>query len=789
MSSDGSESFGADGDLLANLLPALVQTFVIVLMGYVSARAGWMPREVTAGLGRFAASYSLPALCFLSIAQLDLGLANPWFLVGMLIAKGSVALVVGLLTAYLTPEDSELETRSWSLAALFAMCATSSNDFALGLPIVQALFTGEGGSVDGFSYLFLMAPITLLEINPVCFSILELAAVLARRRHAAAENPDQAVDGINCLFIVKQVLLPTIANPVVFCVGMGVLANISGAGARLPVYVSGVLDTIGDSFASLALFCLGASMFVSTEPEEESGAEEQLQGEARDALFTTAVDLSRNRRESIQSQSAEASLKSPLQTRHAIMASQLAPANDYYAEITAARWIQAGLLVCAKSLLLPVVARFVVLQLTGSEQLSRFAFVYSTFPSSAQNLLFAERYGASESDCSLIALSTLIGTILFGPLVFASAEMITIDLRTADADAATNILLLVEQVGWASVVGSLWTLFVVSSMILSPHRHGPGWRRHHLVWSVFFLAACQAAYPLLSAVCSDVGFRDRYPAQAKQCTLGIEGMVAASRIWGVIIIVSDIHRLHKEAATTSVLWKVVRVGKWGILWVAWLLPSLWVGLLWGSGLWARLDLTCWACFNSRDQSSAMSVADRNYALSSSALASCLALVAIAGLLWEQRQRRRPTNQSDDGAQVPKLLGGDASSAVGVGGGAAADLEAPLLSGELSPSSDPSLPMWSSVLLRTVGLCNLLGLLLQIAVGIGALLPALDGIMLEIIALNHFGLFVQGIATGLLLGGLSEAPAVRAVTRFAGGCGRLWTKCMGWYVDPRRPKAS
>ena len=48
-------------------------------------------------------------------------------------------------------------------------------------------------------------------------------------------------------------------------------ANISGAGARLPVYVSGVLDTIGDSFASLALFCLGASMFVSTEPEEESG--------------------------------------------------------------------------------------------------------------------------------------------------------------------------------------------------------------------------------------------------------------------------------------------------------------------------------------------------------------------------------------------------------------------------------------------------------------------------------------------------------------------------------------
>ena len=94
-------------------------------------------------------------------------------------------------------------------------------------------------------------------------------------------------------------------------------------------------------------------------------------------------------------------------------------------------------------------------------------------------------------------------------------------------------------------------------------------------------------------------------------------------------------------------------------------------------------------------------------------------------------------------------------------------------------------MWSSLLLRCVGLCNLLGLLLQMAVGVGALLPALDGIMLEIIALNHFGLFAQGIATGLLLGSLPEAPTVRVVVRFGGMCSALWNNCMEWYVDPRR----
>ena len=115
-------------------------------------------------------------------------------------------------------------------------------------------------------------------------------------------------------------------------------------------------------------------------------------------------------------------------------------------------------------------------------------------------------------------------------------------------------------------------------------------------------------------------------------------------------------------------------------------------------------------------------------------------------------------------------------------------EAPLLSGGSSPSSDPTLPMWSSVRLRSVGLCNLVGLLLQIAVGIGVLLAPTEGILLEIIALNHFGLFAQGIATGLLLGGLPEAPAVRLITRAAKAFGQLWSRCMDWYIDPR-PKTS
>lgn len=163
----------------------------------------------------------------------------------------------------------------------------------------------------------------------------------------------------------------------------------------------------------------------------------------------------------------------------------------------------------------------------------------------------------------------------------------------------------------------------------------------------------------------------------------------------------------------------------------------------------------------------MTGAYRDYALASSGLALCLSVVAIGGLVWEQRQGRlSPMDQSDTFKPILPS--------------AAAPLETSLM----SPTSDPTLPMWSSVLLRTVGLCNLLGLLLQIAVGIGVLLPAMDGLVLEIIALNHFGLFVQGIATGLLLGGLPEAPVVRVVTHGTKAIACLWMKCMDWYVDPR-----
>jgi predicted permease len=362
-------SSGSSGDqeqvLFDNLVPALLQTCTLVLLGYGSNRYDLMPIHSASVLGAFAATFALPALCFLSMAELDLGNASIGLPLGMLAAKVSVALLVGLLTLYLAPRDGSDENhRIGSLSALFSMVTVSSNDYALGLPIIDALYPspvaaeqcphGETEVVGEVEfrmrdYVWLFSPITLLVINPVCFAILEA--------EAAGASKNRRPPGTACCFIMKQVLLPTLTNPVVFCVAAGLVVNLLGLG--LPRFAADSLDTIGAAFSSISLFCLGMSMHITADivTAEEVGGE----APAGDVKATPA-------------------LNSEMGQGRASVGGQ---------------WIQALLLIAAKSLLLPIVARFLVLEITEDEMLSRFAFIYATFPPSTQTYIFALKFGTS----------------------------------------------------------------------------------------------------------------------------------------------------------------------------------------------------------------------------------------------------------------------------------------------------------------------------------------------------------------------------------------------------------
>ena len=688
----GSESSGATaGDsnamLLENLLPVLMQTFAQVLLGYLAARRKLMPPAGTGGLGRFAAAFALPALVFQNMAVLNLGAASVGLVLGLLAAKGIVAAIVAVLTLVLVEGD----TRSWSLAALFAMLTTSQSDFAIGLPILNALypppvlppecqFMPQGGDTAvgndtstqcepqlAYSdYLYIGAPNSLLVINPLCFALLELANAVSRARLQAGEDSQQPLLG--CCFVIKQVVIPTLTSPLVMSVLLGILVNVSGV--PVPVFFTAVLQSVGASYSSLALFCLGFSLWEGDSDSDDDDSQQQQQDQPE------------------PEQQQQRQLRQPPRD---------APEFG---------WVQPALLVGAKSVLLPVLARIIVMVITGSEEYSRFAFVCTTFPSSPSVALFAVQFGLPIADVRRISRTTIVGTVASAFIVLATAQMVMVD---GSAAKLTAVLQTAEETGWGALAGSSWVLVVASSMLLS--RNTPGWRLQYMVWSVFFLAFSQVTFLTLTAVCTPESFRLHHPTAATHCTLAIEVFSTGARIWGVILLVADVHRTHRHVAT-GIIWRALRAGKKVVLWSAWLLPGLWAVGLWASGLWGELQLSCFSCFNASAPDSAIN----EYRLLSSLLAAVLAAIAVGVLVWAQTHQRRHDDRDDEQQQQQQQEERQLDAAL-----LADDDSALSLSDSESESLHGAAPIWLPVQVRVVGLCNLLGLLFQVAVGFATLL--------------------------------------------------------------------
>ena len=133
--------------------------------------------------------------------------------------------------------------RAASRAGLYAIFATQSNDFALGSPIVDAVYGKTHPNYVG--YLYLMAPISLVILNPVGFVLMELG------KHQENE--------ITKWKKVKNVVKGVSTNPIIFMTVLGVIGNFIFKG-ELPNIMDGFLTSLGNAFSACALFLLGLKM-------------------------------------------------------------------------------------------------------------------------------------------------------------------------------------------------------------------------------------------------------------------------------------------------------------------------------------------------------------------------------------------------------------------------------------------------------------------------------------------------------------------------------------------------
>ncbi|XP_020809632.1 integral membrane protein GPR155 isoform X2 [Drosophila serrata] len=355
------------GVSMNNFYPALVQCFGIIICGYIAGRFKIISNAETKGLGTFVGTFALPSLIFLSLVELNWNAVNWSFLLAMLVSKAVVffsVLIISLLVA---------RPLNYARGGLMAIFCTQSNDFAIGYPIVMALY--KDVHPEYASYLYLMAPISLAILNPIGLVLMEISKIV-RNKEEVTRNPplcpetcpaEQMAKRNRCLgersILVFNTIVALFFNPLLLMTLLGVAGGFLFPHG-LPEMVSSTLRTLGQSFSATALFLLGLKIVGGTGSERKSTG-----------------------------------------------------------------FLLPGVLILVKILVLPLVIRQTVNIMQSGQnfndttELSTFGFLYGTFPAAPGAFVIATQYNM---EVELVARSMVFCTFISAPLMFISAKMISL---------------------------------------------------------------------------------------------------------------------------------------------------------------------------------------------------------------------------------------------------------------------------------------------------------------------------------------------------------------------------
>ncbi|XP_039486055.1 integral membrane protein GPR155 isoform X1 [Drosophila santomea] len=355
------------GVSMNNFYPALVQCFGIIICGYIAGRFKIISNAETKGLGTFVGTFALPSLIFLSLVELNWSAVNWSFLLAMLVSKAVVffaVLIISLLVA---------RPLNYARGGLMAIFCTQSNDFAIGYPIVMALY--KDVHPEYASYLYLMAPISLAILNPVGLVLMEISKIIKNKEDVTRNPPlcpetcpaEQMSKRNRCLgertILVLNTLVALFFNPLLLMTLLGVAGGFLFPHG-LPEMVSSTLRVLGQSFSATALFLLGLKIVGG------AGSERKSTG-----------------------------------------------------------FLLPGVLILVKILVLPLVIRQTVNIMQSGQnfndttELSTFGFLYGTFPAAPGAFVIATQYNM---EVELVARSMVFCTFISAPLMFISAKMISL---------------------------------------------------------------------------------------------------------------------------------------------------------------------------------------------------------------------------------------------------------------------------------------------------------------------------------------------------------------------------
>lgn len=200
-------------------------------MGYVAARVGWFSEAAEKGVSAFVFNFAVPFMLLRTVSSTDLPESIPWALFGSYYIPAFSVYGMGMFLARSVFGRDAMGT------ILTGMGCAFSNTVLLGLPLILLAY-GEEQALPFF---------LILSVHGIL--LFTGTTILLEAARGTSQDP---------LYLLKQIAIGMIKNPILLGLAMGLGLNLSGLSLVGPI--DQIAATMTGAVLPCALFALGCSL-------------------------------------------------------------------------------------------------------------------------------------------------------------------------------------------------------------------------------------------------------------------------------------------------------------------------------------------------------------------------------------------------------------------------------------------------------------------------------------------------------------------------------------------------
>ncbi|XP_064456967.1 lysosomal cholesterol signaling protein-like [Ornithodoros turicata] len=244
---DDSIECGGGAVSSTNFLWTLVRCFIILALGYLAARFHLIQGREVKGLDLFTSHFCLSALIFFNLCHIDLRNVA-WEAIGGILLGKCLLFALVMAGMMVVGQPGNLAN-----VGLYCIFVTQVNDFGLAYPLLDSLYRRKHPSYA--SYMYLVAPLSLVALNPIGFLLMEVEKVRRDSKRSLMDGKKMKVSRV-VLKACWTVTVNVFTHPHVWVSVLALLFN-AFFKDRLPLLVGDVLKVMGRAFTAPILFLLG----------------------------------------------------------------------------------------------------------------------------------------------------------------------------------------------------------------------------------------------------------------------------------------------------------------------------------------------------------------------------------------------------------------------------------------------------------------------------------------------------------------------------------------------------